>query len=422
MASPEGIVVLHRYWNAPGGSQMVCASAAHSFRSLGLKPVLASMASLKLENYVTWYGIDLSGLEVVRPKFFPRPSGLLSRPFVWIPAKAALKKTRAHLLFSDESTYKPLLNSFPDLKVIEYVHFPIEALIKPEYRELGFYYKDDPSISERYNRFPMNAYWWAYTRLVNHYNRDDPFRSAKAVIANSKWTAGVVKKIFGKEPIVINPPLPPSVQTLEKIPPFEDRKNAVLMVGRFNPRKNYEWAVEKIGKPLQRLGAKLLIIGSSTTESQRQYSEAVANRAKAEGLKVAIKENSQYDGESAFGENADIVLLPNTPRSVINSIADKSKVFLHSTENEHWGIAIAEAMARGLPVVLHESGGAWHELADDGQSAIGYKTPAEALTSIEKLLTDAALWQLMSTKSVERAKALTLKEFQKSLDQILKTI
>jgi alpha-1,2-mannosyltransferase len=95
------------------------------------------------------------------------------------------------------------------------------------------------------------------------------------------------------------------------------------------------------------------------------------------------------------------------------------KVFLHATVNEHWGIAVAEAMARGLPVVVHRSGGAWSDLASEGLYGLGYTDAEEAVEAVAKLLTDASTWRRYSEKSVEKAKQL---EFSKFIEKASSTI
>jgi glycosyltransferase involved in cell wall biosynthesis len=101
---------------------------------------------------------------------------------------------------------------------------------------------------------------------------------------------------------------------------------------------------------------------------------------------------------------------------------DKAKVFLHATINEHWGIAVAEAMARGLPVVVHRSGGAWSDLVYEGGYGFGYTDTDEAVEAIAKLMMDSATWRLYSQKAVERAKELTFSRFVEKAASLIKKI
>ncbi|MGC9107299.1 MAG: glycosyltransferase [Infirmifilum sp.] len=62
-------------------------------------------------------------------------------------------------------------------------------------------------------------------------------------------------------------------------------------------------------------------------------------------------------------------------RTHINEAMDRARAFLHATINEHWGIAVAEAMARGLTPVVHKSGGAWTDLVKLGKYGMGISQP-----------------------------------------------
>ncbi|MEM3411444.1 MAG: glycosyltransferase, partial [Fervidicoccaceae archaeon] len=92
------------------------------------------------------------------------------------------------------------------------------------------------------------------------------------------------------------------------------------------------------------------------------------------------------------------------------------------TVNEHWGIAVAEAMARGIPAVIHRSGGAWSDLAEDGRNALGYMDGDEAADAVLRLMNNEGEWRRLSRASVERVKELNLKEYARKLGELLKKI
>jgi glycosyltransferase involved in cell wall biosynthesis len=122
---------------------------------------------------------------------------------------------------------------------------------------------------------------------------------------------------------------------------------------------------------------------------------------KKSGFKVSTK---------LCGE-ADVYLVENAPRSVINDVMDRARVFLHATINEHWGIAVAEAMARGLPVVIHKSGGTWSDLAEEGKYGLGYGGAEEAFVVIPGLLTNQKVWKEFSIKSIEKTRKLEMAQY-----------
>jgi alpha-1,2-mannosyltransferase len=155
-------------------------------------------------------------------------------------------------------------------RLVEYIHFPQEALFMREFPE--FYYKTDPYLVERYGRFPMNIYFSLFTKLLKLEVRENPFRDADLVLANSKWVADYVKKIHGEAPVVLNPPLPPSVGVVEKPRPFDERGDAVVMVGRFSEEKRYHWVIKEVFPKLRReVGdVKLVVFGTTGTRTSKK--------------------------------------------------------------------------------------------------------------------------------------------------------
>ncbi len=128
-----------------------------------------------------------------------------------------------------------------------------------------------------------------------------------------------------------------------------------------------------------------MIFGGAATPTLQAYYRRVWRLAEEAGLKVA----------DSLDARADVYLVANAPRRLINEAMDRARAFLHATINEHWGIAVAEAMARGLPVVVHKSGGAWTDLAEEGRYGLGYETAEEVVAN---LLTDGRAWSLLSQR------------------------
>ena len=386
-------VVAHHFWDRPGGGELVMAGVAMAAEKMGFTPVLASLTRFDGSRYREWFGIDLSKYPVVSGGVSLRMFGLYMRLLVWWPAERAVKKYKPRFVVIDMPTYRRLVGKVP---IVEYIHFPLDATFNPRYRHVGFYYADDPYTAERYGRFSMSLYAKVFTWLYPRFARENPFTSAALVLTNSKWTAEVVRKIFGEEPKVLNPPLPPTTPVAENPPSFEEREPCVVMLGRFSQEKRYHWVVEEVA-PLvfeEVADARLVVIGDASTPSSLRYYQYVESLAGRFGGRVQ--------------------LLRSVPRSKINEILDRCRVFLHATVNEHWGIAVAEAMARGLPVVVHRSGGAWTDLASIGKFGAGYSTAEEAAGIIAQLTTDKKTWFMFSRKSIERVKDLTIDNFIKS--------
>ncbi len=408
----ETVVVAHHYWGRAGGEQLLSASAAHAFSRLGFRVVIASPTRVRLEVYPRAFGLDISRFE--RYELLPVSVGALGlylRLLLPYVARRAAERYSARIVFIDSPTYKPLLGCRRrlGLAIVEYIHFPLEASFTQRLPEL--HYKRDPHMAERYSRFPMNLYLGLYARLLPRLLRGNPFEAADLVLANSRWTARIVERLYGEEPLVLNPPIPPSVEVLDKPPAFEERRPSIVMLGRFSEEKRYHWVVSELAPRLLREApeARLYIVGATGTRSSRAYYERVWRLAERAGLRVA----------GAPHADAQVYLIADAPRTLINRLMDSSRALLHATINEHWGIVVAEALARGLPPVVHRSGGAWTDLVEEGRHGLGYETAEEAVEALARLLTDPRLFSSLSRRGPEKARSLTLEAFTEKLGRLL---
>ncbi|MEL9991227.1 MAG: glycosyltransferase [Thermoproteus sp.] len=399
-------IVAHRYWGSPGGGQLVSAAAATALADFGYSVHLASIFPFDKSKYVEWYGLDISKFPVsTLLPYDLKAFGVLARLYIWRPVEKIVQREGADLLFIDEPTYGPLTRR-KDIKIVEYIHFPLEVYTNPKWLEMGLSGGEDPYIAERYSKFPLNIYWKTFLYLLPRYIRKNPFADADLVLTNSNWTAKVAKIVYGEEPKVLNPPIAPNVEIVKEPRPFEERRPVVVMLGRFSQEKRYHWVVAEVVPRLLREvpEAKVVIFGGAATPTQKAYMEEVRRLAERAGVAKAME------------------LRPSAPRSEINIAMDEARVFLHATINEHWGIAVAEAMARGLPIVVHKSGGAWSDLAGQGATGLGYEGVDEAVEQMAKLMTDSRIWSRYSTLSIEKVKDLSINNFANKLYEYLKDI
>ena len=410
MGSATYAIVAHHYWNRPGGGELVCASVAKAFELAGFKPVLASPVRIHVERYPEWFGIDLSRYSKVDLGISLRAFGLYLRLLNGVAVRVALNRFGRSLVFTDNPTYRGAVEGAE--KVIEYIHFPFEVLFK--LKSTGLSYLEDPYFAQRYSKFPMNVYFRVYLELLKRFSRENPFEVASLVLANSRWTAELARRVYGEGPVVLNPPIPPNVEVVDEPKPFEVREDAVVMVGRFSEEKRYHWVVGEVLPRLRREvpSVKLYVFGSTGTKTSRAYYEGLASLASRAGLRVS----------GSLGAEADVYLVENAPRATINEVMDRARAFLHATVNEHWGIAVAEAMARGLPVVVHMSGGTWSDLAGEGAYGLGYTTADEACEVLARLHTDPELWSYYSRRSAGRAGELTLERFTERFTELLRKL
>ncbi len=161
-------------------------------------------------------------------------------------------------------------------------------------------------------------------------------------IANSQATKKRIKKYYGRESVVIYPPV-----DTEKFIVSRDIGNYFLAGGRFTPYKRLDTAIMAFNK----LNIPLKIFGQGPDESR---------------LRKMSKDNIEFLGRVSDREKIKLM--------------SHCRAFIHPQE-EDFGIAAVEAMAAGRPVIAYNKGGAketiiygwsgilfneqnWEELAD----------------------------------------------------------
>jgi len=392
-------LVTHHYWDRPGGGEIVAYAFARAFKDLGFHTEITATTRFCVPCYKDWFGIDITDIPVHSMPFKLRAFGIYLRALSWLPAIWVIPRLKPDIVFVDFYQTKPIIavKKRFGFKTMEYIHYPMEVI----YTSMTYSWKKDPYIIERYGRFPWNLYLVGSLWLGERFNRDNPFEVNEVVMANSKWTANVVRDVYGEEPIVLNPPIPPNVSIVSNPRPFEDRQLAVVMIGRFSWEKRYHWVVSELMPRLAKEvpGVKLVIVGGTGTKPSNAYYERIR--------RLAIE------------NKLNVELYPNAPGDVKVALMDQAKVFLHATINEHWGVVVAEAMARGLPVVVHRSGGAWSDLAMGGEVGLGYEGVDEAVDALARLLTDEKAWGHYSGKSLGRVGELTFDKFKERVKELI---
>ncbi len=142
--------------------------------------------------------------------------------------------------------------------------------------------------------------------------------------ANSEFTKKVLQK-HSKLPIdVIYPPVRISINTDRK------KEDLVVTLGAFDEDKRQLLQLEAARR---NPGYKFYICGHLTNKS---YFLEVSRKAKK--LK-------------------NVVLKPNIQFPELQNLLKRSRYFLHTKKEEHFGISIVEAIAAGCIPIVHDSGG-----------------------------------------------------------------
>ena len=201
-------------------------------------------------------------------------------------------------------------------------------------------------------------------------------RSARAVVANSRYTASRVRETCGVDATVC----PPGIA----IPAPEERKELgyVLTVGDLVPHKGHHLVVEAIGRIARERRPELHLVGRGGGHTYRRLLE---DMARERGVALAIR-TSITDGELATELRG-------------------ASVFAFGARHEPLGLAPLEAMASAVPVVAIAEGGVVETVEDGVQGYLTAPEPAEMADRIERLLASESLRRQMGEAGRDHVEA-----------------
>jgi glycosyltransferase involved in cell wall biosynthesis len=135
--------------------------------------------------------------------------------------------------------------------------------------------------------------------------------------------------------------------------------------------------------------------------------DAVHKLKNKQGFLVRIRGDGPIRGEIAEyikRENmSDLVsFVDPVPFHQLPSIYKSASIYVHTCSREPFGLAVLEAMASGLPVIVPRSGGAY-EVAGDAALAFNPGDSYDLAEKLEALIEDPELYEKMSEKSLKRA-------------------
>ncbi len=225
-----------------------------------------------------------------------------------------------------------------------------------------------------------------------------------AVAANSAFTARVVRVFTAGRvaPTVIHP----GVRWPEEMPAWPESNGGglrVLTVGRFDPDKRLDFALDVWAAVRMRVGA----------ERFRGWSLTIAGgcdlrRPASRGVRAGLE---QRIAAEVWGST--VHLQPEPDAMVLEQAFSAAHCLLHPMPDEHFGIVPVEAMARGRPVLAVRGAGPDETVVDGGTGAL---RPMDADVFAE-VLTDWAAQpeqiRALGAAARRRAEAFSVEVFAK---------
>ena len=390
------VVISRHLYGFVGGGEMLTSSFVKAFKRMGYDVSIASVAKFKKDDTEKYLDVDLNGIKVysIFPKYIPF-FGIYQRLISHHALRKAIEKERPDYLYVDYQLYKPILKTKKkyNFKLIQYIHFP-EAIYIEDFKnvhdpeKVKLFREDQREYMGKY----FENWWWSlyfkvYVKLAKRILVDDPFEYADYVLANSEYTAEAVHALYGKMPEVLYPPVETEIFKRFSLP-YGERQNAVVMIGRIAREKRHKIVIDAISRT--RSKPKLKIVGG-LSPADEPYKSEIERFAKEKSVEVEFH--------------------MNVPREEVAREAGSSKVLVHATEGEHFGIAVVEGMASGTPVIVHRSGGAYYSIVNKNKFGKSFETVDELASEIDMLMENENEWRRYSELSRKRAEDFNEQNF-----------
>ena len=179
------------------------------------------------------------------------------------------------------------------------------------------------SLSQK--KWKKKIAWWAYQK--------NDLKYADAIHVTAETEATSVRNLGLKKCIVV-----PNGVDIRPLPEHNERKLTALFLSRVHPKKG----IPILLNAWQKIGNKnweLLIVGPGDPDYLREI-------------------QARIDGLAA---NARVTLLPAVHGSDKDDLYQSSSIFVLPSHSENFGLVVAEALERGLPVIT-TTGTPWTEL------------------------------------------------------------
>jgi glycosyltransferase involved in cell wall biosynthesis len=202
-------------------------------------------------------------------------------------------------------------------------------------------------LHDQYVRDLQGVKEWLARKTLSYMRKWDVTHQVHHFIANSRYIADRIKRVYGREAEVIYPP----VQT-ELFECSKDKEDFYLTMSRLVPYKRVDLIVEAFSRMPSK---KLVVIGDGP---------------EMEKIKKLAGKNVEL-----LGFQSDHVLRQTLSRA---------KAFVFAAE-EDFGIAPVEAQASGTPVIAYGKGGALESVVD-GETGIFFQqqTVADLIEAVNR--------------------------------------
>ncbi|KAK2810936.1 hypothetical protein FQN50_002527 [Emmonsiellopsis sp. PD_5] len=231
-------------------------------------------------------------------------------------------------------------------RILFYCHFPDQLLAR----------RDEGGVLRR---FVKAAY-----RVPFDWFEGWAMGKADKVVANSRFTCGVVRRVFGAglgggEVRVVYPCVDTGAAGKVTKEELWGGKKILLSINRFERKKDIALAIRAyhgLGEE-GRKGTRLVIAGGydNRVSENVQYHTELDDLASALSLHTATSKT--VISALSIPDSIDVLFLLSVPSAFKQTLLASATLLLYTPSHEHFGIVPVEAMHAGLPVLAVNTGG-----------------------------------------------------------------
>lgn len=367
------LAIVHPDLSINGGGEAVCAH------------VLDALADVYNIVLVTWSDInrsqldDLFGTNLVRKNIRTIAIGSQIRLPSLLTKRAAFQFAFAvRYIQASLDEYDAVISTWCEIAVskpaLQYVHVPL--FVRGVSHEW---------LSGRRSSLAHKALWAGLrfaARKLAHGSRAGYRRSVS--VANSAWTAQLVKKALRTSPEIIWPPIPTSSRSGMN---WEKRENEFICIGRLVEGKRVLEIIDCIHEVRQAgYNVTLHVVGGGVGK----YADTVVKRCRETDFAI-------YEGRLSSLALFDLM--------------GRCKYGIHGFPYEHFGIALAQMISAGCLCFAPASGGQTELLI--GKPELLYRTFSDAAKKITTVLSDPTLQNKLLHDLDEVRNSINSHDFQR---------
>lgn len=367
--------ILHVIWGlAPryGGPPQVCLELCQELAQQGEQVTIYTTnidgpgtLDVPLGRPVWDNGVEIRYFPVQTPRSYA-----MSRPLAHAVRRAIPEQdiVHIHMLYNFPST---VAAHYCRRAAVPYLVWPHGAL--------------DPYLFRRHR-----GRKWLYERLFEWRN----LNRAAAIHFTAQEEEALVRPLGLRARGVIAPPGVhaerygdgPGRATFAELWPETRGRRVVLFLGRLNFKKGLDLLAKAFGQLTRQRGDVHLLLAGPDNDG---YGDAVRQWLETEGVLHRCTFTGMLVGSQKLAalSNADVFVLPSY--------------------TENFGVAVVEAMACGLPVVISNRVNIWREVAEAGAGLVVNCDASEVSRALDAVIEDPAARAVMS----ERARRLVAERF-----------